>query len=89
MKRTYIKPQIAFDSLALSSNIAAGCELKTDTFSFGDCAYMSDAWRVPIFTTSVVACKKQFDELPDGDSNACGNVCYHVSVLGANNVFRS
>ena len=27
MKRTYIKPQIAFESLSLSSNIAAGCEM--------------------------------------------------------------
>ena len=53
MRKAYSKPQIMFEDFTLSTNIAAGCEVKTNTPSQMQCAYGEDDFGYPIFTTLV------------------------------------
>lgn len=76
MKKTYVKPQILFDSFELSQDIAAGCRILSNNQEY-QCPVYDPELGVSIFTT-------QCDMEPvNGDS-----ICYHVPV-GDNNVFGS
>lgn len=55
MKKTYCKPQIAFEDFELCANIAAGCEFKTD-HAMDVCAYkLLGGYKV--FVAETTACK--------------------------------
>lgn len=86
MKKTYSKPEIAFESFSLSHNIAAGCEEKTHTPAARACAV--DFSGVSLFLDDMDACKDiQVDNLGgDGEFNG---ICYHVYTDGQKNFFNS
>ena len=42
MKKVYEKPEILFESLASSTNIAGDCLKIIDTFSYGLCGFVYD-----------------------------------------------
>lgn len=82
MRKAYSKPQIMFEDFTLSTNIAAGCEVKTNTPSQMQCAYGEDDFGYPIFTTEVSACISQVEESEND------RFCYHIPNQG-NNLFNS
>lgn len=82
MKKVYSKPQILFESFTLSANIAAGCEVKTNTPSQYQCAYGEDDFGQPIFVEGVTAC---VSKPQGGDYNG---ICYH-NPYDSNNLFNS
>ena len=72
MKKTYTKPEIAFESFALSTNIAGDCEVINSSPTRYSCAYETRGGNV--FTSDVGACTVK----EDGDYTAGGNTfCYH------------
>ena len=76
MKKMYSKPEIMFESFAMSTNIAGDCEIKTNTPSKGTCAYKmqsSDEFlgEVNVFVTGIQACDYKEPEGYNG-------VCYHT-----------
>lgn len=85
MKKTYTKPQICFESFAMSTNIAGSCELDTPLPSSAEsCGY-------PIRGGVVFVEGTQCTYVPPKDSD--GNVthngfCYHVPTE-YNNLFNS
>ena len=89
MKKAYSKPVIIFESFSTSQNIAAGCEVKTNTPAQGKCGI---EWGTEIlFLDSVGSLctgdSRVTDVGGDGESNG---ICYHVfSNNGENNLFNS
>lgn len=85
MKKTYVKPQIMFESFALSTNIAGDCEVKTWTPNSGTCAYEVDMGafgKRNVFLDEIAACTTvPADGMYD-------NFCYHVPTE-AYNLFNS
>ena len=81
MKKVYSKPQIMFESFTLSTNIAAGCEFKTNTPSARQCGYGEDIFGVSIFVDGITDCKAKY---PDGYNG----LCYHVPTE-TTNLFNS
>ena len=82
MKKVYMKPEVVFEDFSLSTNIASGCEIKTNTPSQGTCAYGEDTdFGVAIFLDSVAACTYHQAE---GEFN---KICYHT--FENNNLFNS
>lgn len=75
MKKMYSKPEIMFESFAMSTNIASGCEVKTKNPVEGTlCGYKpDDRWTGDaIFETAgVLGC----DSTPPTGMDA---ICYHV-----------
>lgn len=82
MKKTYTKPQILFESFAMSTNIAAGCEIIITNSTKNVCGYEGSAPGVVIFTNEVTGCL-----FPQVDTDANG-FCYDVPVQ-TNNLFNS
>ena len=85
MKKVYTKPEIIFENFALSSNIAGGCEVRTNTPSQGNCAYIVNAGPVTfnIFLSDMQGICTTTEA--DGDYNG---ICYHVPTE-TNNLFNS
>lgn len=82
MKKTYIKPEVVFESFSLSHNIAAGCEIIVGTPSEGSCDYEYEGGGgQSIFVTTGIC------DIPVNDDVSNG-FCYHVPVEG-NNLFNS
>lgn len=84
MKKTYMKPQIMFESFSVSTNIAGDCDVKTQTPSSGNCAYtVEDEFlgAINYFTNEVYACETKE---ADGEYNG---ICYHVPY--GDNLFNS
>ena len=81
MKKTYTKPQICFESFAMSTNIAGSCELDTPQPSTTQsCGYPIQG--TVVFVEGIAACKhKAQDGLYNG-------FCYHVPTE-YNNLFNS
>ncbi len=83
MKREYTKPLIMFEDFSLSTNIAAGCGLKTQlpspNMEYG-CGYQIRG--AVVFITEANGCT--YVEA-DGDYNG---ICYHVPT-DDNNLFNS
>lgn len=85
MKKTYSKPEIAFEDFSLSVGIAAGCEYKISNQSQGTCGYKySGGGGATMFTaeagTSVC-------NIPVTDATTNG-FCYHVPASNIN-IFNS
>lgn len=78
MKKSYVKPQMYFESFQLSASIAAGCTFKANAAE-NVCAFKDPDFGM-IFTDSVEACKIT---PPSGNDK----VCYHAP--SGNNVFTS
>lgn len=81
MKKIYVKPSIEFESLELSSNIAAGCGFINKDSSFNDCPIYDPETHWHVFMGDMPNCV----QTPPGVHD---EVCYHVS-LESNNVFTS
>lgn len=72
MKKNYQKPDIVFEDFSLSTNIAAGCEQKTNLPSSDECGvYMGGYY---VFATGMTGCESWPVDL-NKDFNG---VCYHV-----------
>ena len=74
MKKTYVKPEVYFESFELSANIASGCAFITKTHAeVSNCSY-NDGVDV-IFMSTTHGC---VTEVVDGNNG--GKICYHVSA---------
>lgn len=85
MKKTYTKPEIAFENFLMSTSIAGDCDIKTHTPSLNQCAYSyHDEFvteGVNLFVDDVNACTTIE---ADGEYNG---FCYHVFT--GNSLFNS
>ena len=82
MKKTYIKPEIMFDSFELSTNIAGSCDEKLYTPNNTSCGYVPEGYDKAIFITGISGCEEKHDDgNGDGDYNG---LCYHVPTTGYN-----
>lgn len=80
MKKTYVKPEIMFESFALATNIAAGCEKIIDTQSQNQCGIDMGGGKT-IFISSSICTTVQSDGIYNG-------FCYHVPTEDKN-IFNS
>ena len=90
MKKTYEKPEILFESFASSTNIAANCKMKIDTYANGDCGYkavIDNKWE-SVFLSDVRGCDITDGEGDGTEDGAFGGFCYHVPYDG-NTLFNS
>lgn len=73
MKKSYVKPQVCFESFQLSASIAAAC---APGFRIGPtegtCAY--EASGMVLFMDAMSACQNKISENEDGTTYPC----YHV-----------
>ena len=84
MKKTYSKPDIAFESFSLSTSIAGNCEVKTDTKAGGECAYPMDGLG-NVFLTTIHACRVVGGTpITDEQSLVFNGFCYHVPTENRN-----
>lgn len=82
MKKTYVKPEVYFENFELSTNIATGCEYKSN-HTKNQCAWYVEGIG-NVFLSDVTTCNyKQ----PDSEKNDYG-ICYHVP-LDKSNLFTS
>lgn len=81
LKKEYTKPDIIFESFALSTSIAAGCEKKTNTPSLDQCGFKYGPDVVYIDKESGCADIQVDGSILDG-------FCYH-NPSDANNLFNS
>ena len=76
MGKIYTKPDIVFESFSLSTSIAAGCEVKTNTPYAGTCGFKFGA--VTVFITGVTGCTYKLPFERDNWVDENGNAfCYH------------
>lgn len=76
MGKIYKKPDIVFESFSLSTSIAAGCEVKTNTPHSGTCGYKFGA--VMVFVEGVNNCTYKPPMNSDTWMDDYGNgFCYH------------
>ena len=92
MKKVYAKPNIMFESFSLSQNIAAGCEVKTETMSVNQCGL--EFGPMVIFVSTPVCTEDGLVEnMGNGDGAAndliYNGLCYHVFTNGEYNLFNS
>lgn len=81
MKKVYTKPQIAFESFQLTSNIAGDCNTKPNTQADdATCGYNDNGW---IIFQSGPLCT-----MPVGQDGIYDRICYHVPT-GDISVFTS
>lgn len=81
MKKTYIKPQIAFESFQLSNSIAASCALLGTASAQYVCPITDPESGFTLFANHVAAC----DTTPVGGNDS---ICYDVPLANWN-VFSS
>lgn len=91
MKKPYAKPLFLFESFSLSTNIAGDCEIYTNTYSRGTCAYHTK--RGNVFISSIDQCKVKEGQDPGINIGSDGSasyydICYHVPIE-TNNLFNS
>ncbi len=80
MKRTYIKPDICFDSFEMSTSMAAGCEMIGSNQDAYACPVLIPAWGISVFMALGIC-----DTHPPENMDT---ICYHVPTAD-NNVFNS
>ena len=85
MKKAYMKPEIVFESFSMSTNIAAGCEVQTDTPSENACGVLFSGLNV--FLEGMQGCE-DFQVKNEGGDGRYGNLCYHIPT-GEQNLFTS
>lgn len=78
MKKTYIKPDITFESMALSTDISAGCAMLSMQAP-NACPVFYPEWGMTLLTEGMC------EAYPPG---ATDYICYHVPIAD-NNVFES
>lgn len=81
MKKIYSKPEIAYESFSLTTNIASGCEVKTDTPAAMQCGYTMPP--NTYFISGVAGCTTEIEEGTTFDS-----FCYHTPS-DLSNLFNS
>ena len=74
--RTYVKPEIEFQDLALNSDLCSSCVMEM-TFAEFSCPILIPEWGETVFTQS--NCDWSNDDY---------NICYHVPTASGN-VFGS
>lgn len=84
MKKTYSKPEIVFESFSLSQNIAAGCEVKTNTPAQSECGI--DFGGYMIFLDEMTGCS-DIPVTSEGGDGEYNGICYHVP--NGENLFNS
>lgn len=82
MKKTYVKPEVYFESFELSTSIATGCEYKSNHTKDTCGWYVEGVGNV--FLSNLTTC--DYPE-PDSETNKFG-ICYHVPV-DTSNLFTS
>lgn len=83
MKKIYSKPEIAFESFAACTSIAAGCEAKPDTLTNYNSCGLDFSGEI-VFAASLNGCRDtKIDDYGDYAS-----ICYHVPS-DQNNIFNS
>lgn len=87
MKKTYIKPQIMFESFSVSENIAGDCERIVGNPSKGTCAVVGSGG-VAVFTDSMQACDFTPEGMGQTKNDEWDGFCYHVPTE-YNNLFNS
>ena len=85
MKKTYVKPEIMFESFALSTNIAGDCEPKTNLLSNSTCGM--DFSGLTVVMQGMNGCTDIKVDNVGGDGEFNG-ICYHVPT-GDKNLFNS
>ena len=85
MKKVYEKPMIVFENFSMSTNIAAGCEVQTNTPSENQCGVNMSG--INVFLEGMTGCD-DFPVTNVGGDGQYGNLCYHVPV-GKDNLFNS
>ena len=73
MKKLYSKPEIAFESFTLSTNVAGDCNKIIDAQSKGSCGIPGSAPNMALFVQGVTGCQVWDDDGKDDDG-----YCYHV-----------
>ncbi len=82
MKKPYNKPDIQFESFALSESIAAGCEERPHNATH-DCGVKFG--KQVVFTMQMFGCATK---IQDGQGGEYNGLCYH-NPSSAYNVFNS
>ena len=82
MKKAYSKPEIGFESFALSESIAAGCEERP--INFQETCGVKYGKQI-IFTEEIKDCSRK---VMDGQQGEFNGLCYH-NPSAAYNVFMS
>lgn len=77
MKKTYVKPQIMFESFSVSENIAGDCDRLVGNPSKGTCAVLGSGG-IAVFTSDVSACDYTPTEINSEDEDVYDGFCYHV-----------
>lgn len=85
MKKIYSKPEIAFESFSLSTNIAGDCEVKTNLQGQNSCGM--DFSGMKVFMQGMGGCSNIAVDNVGGDGEF-NKICYHVPS-GDNNLFNS
>ncbi len=75
MKKMYSKPEIMFESFAVSTNIAGDCKPPyVNNASKGTCGVVTSAPGMTVFVDATTGCT-----IPDKDNDDMYNgLCYHV-----------
>ena len=76
MGKIYTKPDIVFESFALSTSIAAGCEVKTNTPNSGTCGFKYGPLRVFIDGVNGCTYKPSLNSQTWMDDKG-NSFCYH------------
>ena len=74
MAKQYVKPVIAFEKLAVNSDMSSGCVFNVSFAEFSCPVYVPE-WDEYIFTSANSACDW---------SNSNVNICYHVPTSSFN-----
>lgn len=83
MKKTYVKPDILFESFSMSESIALNCEVIVPGPTQDKCGYAYEGGGgATIFIDATTGCTVP---TPDSESNG---FCYHVPIE-SNNLFNS
>ena len=82
MKKTYMKPEIVFESFASSTNIAGDCESIVGNATKGTCAVMGTG-NIAMFDGTVSACVFKPEDM-GGTKDEWDGFCYHVPTEYAN-----
>lgn len=86
MKKTYVKPDIVFESFMLCTSIATTCVFVAHSTP-NSCPYVEewDGEPISIFSSSMSRCDFKDD---DGEQDPYDRICYH-NPSSLNNVFGS
>ena len=76
MKKSYVKPQLMFDSFELTDSIAAGCAFLSSNHDPYVCAVLDTELGYTIFSDYAIC-----QSTPPGGNDS---ICYHIPVADYN-----